>query len=98
MPADLDELLARAERLEEEQLPTREELMRELEDGLDELERRWPQGDPGDDDPWKALAYRTVLLEIGNARMQLEGDEGVDYLVQPRPSLFVVSRGRDDAS
>jgi len=97
MPADPDDILARAERATECPRPTktRGELMVELAsrlDELDELEERWPDGEP---EAWlEELRFLTIRLEIRNLRRELE--DGY-YAADARPHLAAIPGGRDDA-
>ncbi len=101
MTATLDELLAGADRAEERDrdLPTREELMRQLEDALDELESRFPTGEPdtarGLARAMDGLEYQVLMLRISGTRLDLEGEEGIDYAVEARPALTALAGGRD---
>jgi len=91
MPADLDELFARADALDEE-LPTREELIAELREALDELERRWPCGEPSD--TMERISYHLLHTTIVSNRGALEAPEGVCY-VDRKPALVAIRGGRD---
>jgi len=74
-----EDLLTRAARLEALHEPTREELEAELEDALDELEERFPDGRPpdrrADGDAVRAitesLEYEALLSRIARCRRQL---------------------------
>lgn len=89
MTATLDDLLARADRVEQRDEPTRDELMRELEDALNELETKFPNGEPHGEGQ---LRYGTLMLRVTVRKMCLEDG---DYATEPVPVLTLVVGGAD---
>ena len=72
MDADADDLLERAARAEEQDIPTLDELKAELARALDELERRFPEGRDRSRSGSDRLRYGTLMLSITNLRLQLQ--------------------------
>jgi len=100
MPADLDDLLARADRVELDDLPTRADIIAELETALHDLEREFPDGrrSVADGVRKSLVRYEMLLLTISSARFAVdECGRGVSWVDESRPELAVIQGGRDDA-
>ena len=41
------------------------------------------------------LEYQVLMLRISGTRLDLEGEEGIDYAVEARPALTALAGGRD---
>jgi hypothetical protein len=90
MSEDMDDLLERAARAEERDVPTLDELKDELARALDELEERFPDGRPerNDSNPWASYRYGTLMMRILRVR---DGIECGSYSETPRSPRAVPS-------
>ena len=80
MSADADDLFERASQALDRDIPTIEEVTAKLAAALDELERQFPNGDPGPNaQPRMGLRYMTLLGRVRHSRWQLENGQCVEY-------------------
>jgi hypothetical protein len=92
MPADEAELLERAERLR----PDREEVLRELEEALDQMDALFPEGEPSRATP-EYDQYVGLLLQVSGAKLELAMLGSQPTAKPRRAQLHVLPGGRDDA-
>ena len=80
MSADADDLFERAARALDRDIPTVDEVTTQLAAALDELERKFPDGQPDPDgDSLARLKYMNLVRRVTHCKWQLENGQCVEF-------------------